>query len=93
MLNKIATKLEKFRKDNGCGDDDCGGAGKKKYDPPYGLLERLNGVALRLENKLLGTCKKWQKPYMTSRFALMYKSKFLTQAKAREELRKKKFKY
>lgn len=93
VLNKIATKLEKSRKDDGCGKEDCGGAGKKKYDPPYGLLDRLNGVVVRLEKRLTGTCKKWQKPVMTSRFALMYKNKWMTQADARKELQKGRFKY
>jgi len=93
VLNKIATKLERFRKDDGCGNEDCGGSGKKKYDPPYGLLARLNDVAQRLERRLTGTCKKWEKPVMTSRFALMYKSRWLTQADARRELQKKRFKY
>jgi hypothetical protein len=93
VMNKIATKLEKSRKDDGCGKEDCGGAGKKKYDPPYDILSRLYEVAERLETKLIGSCRKWKKPIMTSRFALMYKERGLTQAQAREQLRKSKFKY
>ncbi|HUG40000.1 MAG TPA: AHH domain-containing protein [Longimicrobiales bacterium] len=93
VLNKIATKLETFRSQDGCGKEDCGGAGKKKYDPPYGLIDRLNGVAVRLERHLIGTCKRWKKPVMTSRFALMYKNRGLTQAQARAQLRKNQFKY
>jgi hypothetical protein len=91
VMNKIATKLEKERKDDGCGKKDCGGAGKKKYDPPYDLLERLYDVATRLETKLIGSCRKWKKPVMTSRFALMYKDRGLTQAQARAQLRKSEF--
>ena len=92
VLNKIATKLEKSRKDDGCGKKNCGGAGEKKYDPPYGLLPRLYGVALRLEKKLTGTCTRWQKPVMTSRFALMYKTRGITQAEARKQLQTKQYK-
>ena len=91
VMNKIATKLESCRKDDGCGKTDCGGAGKKKYDPPYDLVERLYGVANRLRLKLTGSCKKWKKPVMTSRFALMYKDRGLTQAQARAQLRKDEF--
>jgi hypothetical protein len=91
VMNKIATKLEKERKDNGCGKTDCGGAGKKKYDPPYELLERINGVASRMASKLVGSARKWKPPVMTSRFALMYKNRGLTQSQARAQLRKEEF--
>jgi hypothetical protein len=93
VLNKIATKLEKFRVDAGCGKDDCGGAGKKKYDPPYALVDRTYGVAARLETRLIGSCRRWKKPVMTSRFALMYKTRGLSQAEARALLKTDQFKY
>lgn len=91
VLNKIAAKIDR-RPSPGCGKKDCGGAGKKPWDPPYELNERLAGVAKRLETKLVGTWRKWKKPIMTSRFALMYKDD-LTQAEARGELKTKRFNY
>ncbi len=86
VLNKIAAKLDKGTPTPGCGKKNCGGGGEKPYDPPYELNKRLACVAERLESHLVGSWKKWRKPVMTSRFALMYKDN-LTQKEAREQLR------
>jgi hypothetical protein len=93
ILNKIATKLTAEVKKGGCGKKNCPASGGKKYDPPYRLLGRLIGVAARLEKYLVGDYRKWKKPVMTSRFALMYQNRLLTQPQAREQLRTKQFDY
>jgi len=92
-LNKIAAKLNGPNRP-GCGKKNCGGgAAGPKYDPPYRLLGRLDVVALRLKLRLRGTSKEWKKPVMTSRFALMFKNKWMTQNDAREELKVDQFDY
>jgi len=93
-VDKIADKLE--AKDvPGCGKKDCGGAKQKPYDPPYGVLPRLVDVAGRLREKLRGFADKWEKPIMTSRFALMlkFRAQGMTQMEARQQLSKSMFKY
>lgn len=91
-LDKIAVKLDARAPSLGCGDEDCEGRTGPKYNPPYGLLERLRGVAARLESFLHGSWKRWRKPVMTSRFALMY-AEDLTQDEARGQLQRHKFNY
>lgn len=87
-LNKMAEKLERPGMPPGCGKKNCGGGGASKpYDPPYDLIERLAGVALRLERHLVGSSRRWKKPLFTSRFALMYKNRKLSQDEARAELK------
>ena len=90
VLDAIAEKLDKDSggATPGCGKDNCGGKKKKPFDPPFNLVTRLNGVALRLEALLTGSPRGWRKPVFTSRFALMYKKKDseLTQDEAREEI-------
>lgn len=91
-LDKIGVKLDKREPNLGCGDEDCEGATGPKYNPPYQLLERIHGVAARLESYVSGSWKQWRKPVMTSRFALMY-SEDLTQDEARGALQRHKFNY
>ncbi len=89
VLDAIAEKLEARSPAElpGCGKDNCGGKKKKPYDPPYGLLSRLDGVAGRLKLKLQGKESNWEMPIFTSRFGVMYKSQPMTQEEAREALR------
>jgi len=88
VLNKINEKLSEKEKP-GCGKKYCGGSKTKKFDPPEGLVERLNDVALRLKEHLCCAPRGWKKPIITSRFAWMYKNRYsgMTQDQAREELR------
>jgi len=46
-----------------------------------------------LSGYLWGTAKNWRKPIFTSRFALMYKNRKLTQKDARAELKTNEFQY
>jgi hypothetical protein len=91
-LDKIAVKLDAREPNLGCGDEDCEGNTGPKYNPPYGLLERIHALAARLESFLHGSWKGWKKPIMTSRFALMY-AEDLTQDEARGQLQRHKFNY
>src|SRR2546429_788140 len=101
VLDKIALKMDdKVANGNvpGCGKKNCGGgASGPKYDPPYGLLGRLAGVALRLEGYLTCDARDWRKPIMTSRFALMYKKdvagQSITQQESKDELEVGQFAY
>lgn len=92
VLDKIATKLE-VHPLPGCGKKHCGGSKAKPYDPPYSLLPRLVSVALRLEGKVTGDSRKWREPIMTSRFALMFKNRGLSQDQARALLETNQFTY
>jgi hypothetical protein len=60
---------------------------------PVDLLPRVYGICQRLSGYLWGNAKKWQKPLFTSRFALMYKKKGLTQEQATEQLNPDNFTY
>jgi len=93
VLNKIAAPLDARVNDSaGCGEDDCpGNKAKKPFDPPYNLLARLYTLAGSLQGKLMGSPRSWKMPLMTSRFALMYKVKTMTEDLAREALRKGNF--
>lgn len=91
-LNKIATKLD-AKEIPGCGKKNCGGAKKKPFDPPYGLLTRIEGVAHRLEVRLSGDARRWKKPIMTSRFAMIFKNRGMSQDEARRELQTSQFDY
>jgi hypothetical protein len=94
VLEKIATKLDAIEKKGGCGDDDCVMKGKSKPFPvPVSLLPRVHGVARRLAGFLHGNAKDWRKPVFTSKFALIYKNKSLTQAQAVEQLNPDNFVY
>jgi hypothetical protein len=93
VCNKIAAKLDALAPTKGCGKKGCQGERKKPYDPPYKLLSRIHGVALRLEKKVTGDSRRWKKPVMTSRFALMFTARFLNQIQAREQLEVDKFDY
>lgn len=92
VLDKIATKLE-MHPSPGCGKKHCGGSKAKPYDPPYSLLARLMDVALRLERKVTGDSRKWKEPVFTSRFALMFKNRGLSQDQARKQLETDQFIY
>jgi hypothetical protein len=92
VLDKIATKLE-VHPSPGCGKKNCGGSKAKPFDPPYKLLPRLVEVALRLERKVTGDSRKWKAPVMTSRFALMFKNRGLSQDQARKLLETDQFIY
>lgn len=74
VLDAIAEKLDKTNqgKTPGCGKKYCGGEVTKPFDPPVGMIERLNGVAERLEGYLTGSAINWKAPIFTSRFAYMY---------------------
>jgi len=93
VLNKIAAPLDARVNDSaGCGEDDCpGNKAEKPFDPPYNLLARLYTLAGSLQGKLMGSPRSWKMPLMTSRFALMYKVKTMTEDLAREALRKGNF--
>jgi hypothetical protein len=95
VLEKIAARLEKIETDGGCGDPDCSmkGTKKKPFPTPVDLLPRVYGVSQRLSGYLWGNAKKWKKPLFTSRFALMYKNKRLTQEQAVEQLNPENFTY
>ena len=89
VLDAIAEKLDSKEEPSlpGCGKKHCGGSKEKPYDPPVGLLTRLESVARRLEGHLTGSEDNWQMPIFTSRFALMYKEKGgMTQDEARTAL-------
>jgi hypothetical protein len=92
VLNKIAAKLEMNPKP-GCGKKNCGGGKQKPWDPPYGLLERFKGVALRLERKLTGDARRWKAPVFTSRLSLMFCNRGLSQEDARKQLETDQFDY
>jgi hypothetical protein len=90
VLDKISEKLDaKIRNGGspGCGKTDCAGdtTMKKKYDPPIRLMARLAGVTERLEGYLVGQPSGWKMPIYTSRFSLMYQTKW-TEEKARQEM-------
>jgi hypothetical protein len=88
-LDAIAAKLDKTNlgATPGCGKPHCGGdKPTKPFDPPVGLLERLEQMAERLEGYLTGAARGWRKPLFTSRFALMYKNKKLDQDEARDQI-------
>lgn len=90
VLDAIAAKLEGADGNDlpGCGKDGCGGKKKKPYDPPYGVLGRVEGVAGRLKMKLQGAASNWEMPIFTSRFGVMYQSGGkITQDEARQALR------
>jgi hypothetical protein len=93
-IDKIAAKLEAKDKP-GCGKKNCGGSKEKPYDPPYEVKPRLEGVAGRLKQKLVGFAQNWHPPVMTSRFALMLKGRAagMTQTQARKVLARSAFKY
>ncbi len=93
VLNKISTKLDAHVPKPGCGKKNCGGAKAKPYDPPYALLARLEAVALRLEKKVTGDSRRWNEPVMTSRFALMFANRGLSQDDARKLLETDQFIY
>ena len=95
VLNKIASKLQVREPDLDCGKKGCLGATKVKgkYAPPYGLISRIDGVALRLERKLTGDSRRWKKPVMTSRFANMFCNRGLSQDDARAQLETDQFVY
>jgi A nuclease family of the HNH/ENDO VII superfamily with conserved AHH len=95
VLNKIASKLQAKEPDLDCGKTGCQGAKKVKgkYAPPYRLLGRIDGVALRLERKLTGDSRRWKKPVMTSRFANMFCKRGLSQDDARAQLETDQFIY
>lgn len=88
VLDKIAARLDaRLNGSAGCGKSNCPGNKKDPpFDPPYHLLDRINAVAARFESKLYGSPRFWKKPLMTSRFALMYKDRQLTEDEAREAL-------
>jgi hypothetical protein len=85
-LEKISAKLDNIVDTKGCGDENCSGAKKKPYDPPYGVLAQLEGVAGRLRKMVMGVPANWKPPVMTSRFALIYKTVGMTQEQARKAL-------
>jgi hypothetical protein len=89
VLDAIAEKIEAKGPDAppGCGNANCGGKKEKPFDPPFGLNTRLDGVAARLKAKLQGFETGWKMPIFTSRFAVMYKMKPMTQDEARIALR------
>jgi hypothetical protein len=90
VLDAIAAKMEAKGTDAppGCGNANCGGGKREKpYDPPFGLIARLDGVAGRLKRKLQGDQSGWEMPIFTSRFALMFKTQPMTQEEARAALR------
>jgi hypothetical protein len=95
VCNKIAAKLDGLTPSKGCGKKNCAGdrVTNGKYDPPYKLMTRIHGVALRLEKKVTGDSRRWKKPVMTSRFALMFTAKYLNQIQARKQLEVDKFDY
>jgi hypothetical protein len=87
-LDAVAAKIKpKGQTTPGCGDEKCGGSKKKPYDPPFGLVDRVNNIAGRLRTKLQGEEPTWEMPIFTSRFAVMFKTQPMTQERARELLR------
>lgn len=94
-LNKIAAKLD-ARKNNshGCGKKNCpGNKAAKPFDPPYNVLDLLYQVADRMKGKLVCSFSQWKEPIITSRFAMMYKDRKLTQDDARKLLETSNFNY
>ena len=94
-LNKIAAALDaRVGGSAGCGKQNCPGNQKDPpFDPPYNVLELIYGLAARLSPKLSGSPRMWKAPLFTSRFALMYKNRTLTQDAARKALDVANFKY
>jgi hypothetical protein len=94
-LDKIAAKLDaRTGGSAGCGKKNCpGNKAGPKFDPPYNVLDRIYGIAARLSPKLSGSYRSWNAPIITSRFALMYKNRRLTQDAARDLLDVDNFNY
>lgn len=93
-LDKVATKLDgRASRDMGCGHKHCMAGKKKPFTPPYALNGRIKSIAGRMRRKLYGDPRRWKKPVMTSRFALMYKNQGLSQDQARELLKTENFLY
>lgn len=94
-LDKIAARLDaQVGNSAGCGKEDCPGNNKEPpFDPPYNVLELIYGISQRLAPKLSGSARKWRAPIITSRFALMYKNRKLSQQAARKMLDVSNFDY
>jgi len=93
VLDKIAARLKQIETKGGCGNPDCSMKGKTKPFPPPNLLPRVHGISRRLSSYLWGTARNWRKPIFTSKFALMYKNRKLTQADAQAQLNPDQFVY
>ena len=96
VLDKIAAVLDARHHagDAGCGEDDCPGKQGEKYPPPIETVPfRVRGACQRLASALSGSAENWNKPVFTSKFALMYKNRKLTQAAARQQLSPDQFDY
>jgi len=90
VLDKINEKLDnnvKTRGNPGCGHKKCKSGSKKAFNPPIRLINRLNGVAGRLEKYLVCSESDWQMPLYTSRWAMVYKEG-IEETNAKKELTK-----
>jgi len=89
-LNKIAAELEARPGGSaGCQDEKCPGKRKEPpFDPPYMIMLRLEELARRLSERLVGSVETWEIPLMTSKFALIFQ-KNLSEQEAREALKVK----
>ena len=92
VLDKINEKLDervKGKKTKGCKNKKCiaYNSGDKKFNPPLGLLNRINGVALRLEGYLADAPSQWQMPLFTSKWGLVHKDE-ISAKEARKQLSK-----
>lgn len=67
-LEKFKVKMLEMR--TGC--DKCDQNAKKPWPPPYKLVSRIDSLAERLRNRLLGSPKGWVPPFNTSRWAMLY---------------------
>ncbi|MFO0648022.1 MAG: AHH domain-containing protein [Polyangiales bacterium] len=86
VLNKIATKLEASnRKPRACPEPGCAGA-RKKPGPAFGVLPRLHALENRLHGLVVAPPRKWRKPVLTSRYALILLDETLSADAAREQL-------
>jgi len=96
VLDKIAAKLDKKESNGnvGCGQTTCPAEkAKKKYPTPHDLLPRIHATSARLSRYLWGTPRKWRKPIMTSKYALMYKNQNLSHQDAAGQLKPDQFIY
>jgi hypothetical protein len=83
VLEKISEKLDGPADKGltpGCGKKKCGCGGgpdrnKAPFNPPFKLLTRLEGVAVRLHGKLVEDYRSWKLPIVTSAWALTFRRK------------------
>ena len=62
---------------------EAGPKGKPDVPPPYGLVQRLNGLSRTLAGSLVGSPLRWKRPLYTSRHAIEFADKLRLAIKTR----------